>query len=422
MHIVFVHRHGPGQFVHIARRLILDGWTVTLVCETVDRPVPGLRVLRYGNAPAPGTGQAAKAAAPVPFVEAGRRVAGILDRLTRTGRSPDLVVGHIAWGGMMFVKDALPDTPMLGFCEYYFQPEGGDVGFAPSDTRDMAQRQTMRLRNTIQLATLDQMDYGISPTHWQKSRYPDAYQPKIVALHEGIDTARARPDALATFRLPDGSLLRAGDPVVTFAARDLEPYRGFPQFMRAAARAADQDPRTRFVVAGGDGVSYGNGPEDGSNWRTRLLAETGLAPERIHFLGQIPHKDLIRLFQVSAAHVYLTYPFVLSWSFLEAMSCGAPIIASATAPVQEVVRDGQNGRLVPFWDTDQTAARIHEALTAPQSFEDMRKEARKTILARYELGECTVRLQRLLTRLISTHGRSRTAAPHPGPELFDAAQ
>ncbi|MBG6204180.1 glycosyltransferase involved in cell wall biosynthesis [Labrenzia sp. EL_13] len=420
MHIVFVHRRGPGQFVHIARRLILDGWTVTLVCESVDRPVPGLRVLRYANGAAADSGRAVQGDVAVPYVEAGRRVADILQRLARHGRPPDIVMGHIAWGGMMFVKDALPDTAMIGFCEYYFQPKGGDVGFAPSEEMDIARRQTLRLRNAVQLSTLDQMDCGVSPTQWQRSRYPSAYQRKIVAQHEGIDLLRARPDPLATFRLPDGTLLSSGDPVVTFAARDLEPYRGFPQFMRAAAIVGKRNPQARFVVAGGDGVSYGSGPEGNSNWRKLLLEETGLPPERIHFLGQIPHRDLLRLFQVSAAHVYLTYPFVLSWSFLEAMACGAPIIASDTPPVREVVTDGVNGRLVDFWKIEEFAERIEEALWKPDLFHAMRTEARKTIASRYELNECCVKTQRLLSRVLG----SRAQSPHaqsrdreiPGPD------
>lgn len=417
MHVVFVHRHGPGQFVHIARRLILDGWTVTLVCESADRPVPGLRVLRYGNGGAAGPDTRAVKASSIPYIEAGRRVADILSRLAQHGRAPDLVVGHIAWGGMMFVKDALPETPVIGFCEYYFQPRGGDAGFAPSDEISLERKQTMRLRNAVQLATLDQMDHGISPTLWQKSRYPAAYRNKIVAQHEGIDTSRARPDPLASFRLPDGTLLSAGDPVVTFAARDLEPYRGFPQFMRAAALAGKRNPEARFVIAGGDGVSYGSGPQGDENWRRKLLDETGLSPGKVHFLGQIPHRDLVRLFQVSAAHVYLTYPFVLSWSFLEAMSCGAPVIASATPPVREVVNDGINGRLVDFFDVEGFADRIGEALTSPDTFRPLRAEARLTIVARYDLNDCCTRLHRFLTEVRSSYDRTRTASEDPAIPL-----
>ncbi|MDN3719216.1 glycosyltransferase [Roseibium salinum] len=217
-----------------------------------------------------------------------------------------------------------------------------------------------------------------------------------------MDTGRAHPDPLATFRLPDGTLLTPGDPVVTFAARDLEPYRGFPQFMRAAAIVAKRNPHVRFLIAGGDGVSYGQAHRDGGSWRDVLMKETGLPPERTYFLGQLPHDQLIRLFQVSAAHVYLTYPFVLSWSFLEAMACGAPIIASATAPVQEVISEGKNGRLADFWDVEQIAHLIERTLGQPPELQRMRTAARQTVVSRFGLAECVLRTQDLLQRLIGT--------------------
>jgi glycosyltransferase involved in cell wall biosynthesis len=410
MHIVFVHRNGPGQFVHLARHLIADGWTVTLICETLDRPVPGLRVLIYGGETSglPPRGGVSRRQG-MPYIAAGRKVAGILEKLGRHGHKPDIVMGHIAWGGMLFVKDALPDVPAIGFCEYYFQPEGGDIGFAACDSRTLQQRQVLRLRNAVQLASLEQLDAGISPTAWQKSRYPAEYQSKIVVQHEGIDTQRARPDAMASFRLTDGRLLSAGDPVVTFAARDLEPYRGFPQFMQAAARVAAEIPHARFVVAGGDGISYGDKPVEGEMWRSRLLTETGLPPDRIHFLGQIPHRELLRLFQVSAAHVYLTYPFVLSWSFLEAMACEAPIIASDTAPVQEVIRHGFNGTLADFWDAGAIADEICSALRNPASRNAMRKQARQTAVSRFDLPACVQRQQALLRQVSARFGRSSSA-------------
>lgn len=410
MHIVFVHRHGPGQFVHLARRLISDGWTATLICESMDRPVPGLRVFRYGDKPG-GQGRSGEISGKgsVPYIVAGRRVADILNKLSLNGRKPDLVMGHIGWGGMLFVKDALPDVPAIGYCEYYFQPQGGDLGFAPTEEVSLHHRQTVRLRNTVQLATLDQIDIGISPTAWQKSRFPQEFQSKIVVQHEGIDTSRARPDSVASFRLPNGRLLTAGDPVVTFAARSLEPYRGFPQFVKAAALVATQIPEAQFVIAGGDGVSYGRQTGNASELRDRLVAETGLPQDRAHFLGQVPHQDLVKLFQVSAAHVYLTYPFVLSWSFLEAMACEAPIIASNTAPVQEVIRHKRNGTLVDFWDTNALADEVCAALSDPKSRFDMRRAARRTVVDRFELSGCTLRLQSMLQKASSL--RVRMSAP-----------
>jgi glycosyltransferase involved in cell wall biosynthesis len=204
--------------------------------------------------------------------------------------------------------------------------------------------------------------------------------------------------------LPNGSSVAAGDPVVTFAARDLEPYRGFPQFMRAAALLAKRDPRVTFVVAGGDGASYGAMPEDGRPWREVMMEETGLDPARIHFLGTVPHPQLIRLFQVSAAHVYLTYPFVLSWSMLEAMAAGVLLVASDTAPVAEFVTHGANGVLTPFFDDAVLATTLAAALAAGDKNRPLRDAARRTVVERIELQTMLKLQTRLLGRLIKAGG------------------
>ena len=414
MHIVLVHRKGPAQFRYLAQNLVEDGWKVTLITQSAESRIRGMKIITYAG----GTAQevpspAAGSSLTLPHISAGSRVAEILNKIARQEGAPDIVLGHIAWGGMLFVKDALPDTPALGYCEYYFQPTGGDFGFDSSEHAGLRELQQMRLRNSTQLTTLEQLDGGISPTHWQRSRYPTVYRPRISVLHEGIDTARARPTGSASIELPNGSILRQGDSVVTFASRDLEPYRGFPQFMRAAAIIAKRNPQARFVVAGGDGVSYGKARDDGLNWREALMTEVDLAPDRIHFLGQVPHSSLMRLFQVSAAHIYLTYPFVLSWSFLEAMSCGCAVVASATAPVEEVVSDGVNGRLVDFWDPEQIAEATLDILSRPERFSSMRSSARQTVVSRYDLKSCLGQNRRLIESMVGHSHRRR-------PRTFEA--
>lgn len=401
MRIVFIHRRGPGQFLHLAPYLASEGWEVTLICETMDRPLPGVRTVRHRAEHAPhGRADATPHfATPEQHVRIGYRVAETLDALARIDGPPDVVYGHMGWGGLLFAKDVLPQTPLLAYCEYYHRPEGGDAGFDPADAVTRDDRQRLRLRNSAQLLTLDAMDGGISPTRWQKGRFPAAYQNRIAQCHDGIDVRLCRPDPQARLTLPDGTVLRAGDPVVTYAARDLEPYRGFPEFMRAAARVAQAHRDVRFVVAGGDGISYGRPPAHGRNWREVMMAETGLDPARITFLGTIPHAALIRLFQVSAAHVYLTYPFVLSWSVLEAMACGALVIGSATPPVAEVIEDGTNGLITPFFDIDTLAARMREALDSRTTFSALRAGARRTIAERFALDSRLRRQQALIGSL-----------------------
>lgn len=413
MKVVFVHRQGPGQFLHLAPHLAAAGWRVTLLCETADARMPGVEVVRYRAEPAmPASGPIARyLAGHEHHVRIGMSVAEALDVMCRREGAPRVVVGHIGWGGLLFAKDVLPDTPMIGYCEYFYRAEGGDVGFDPDETVSLDDRQRTRLRNTGQLVTLEAIEAGLSPTQWQRSRYPGWARRRIALCHEGVEVDRCRPDPRARLALPDGRTVAAGDPVVTYVARDLEPYRGFPQFMRAARKVAERVPDAVFVVAGGDGVSYGRRSEDGRPWREVMMRETGLDPRRIIFLGRVDHPTLIRLFQVSRAHVYLTYPFVLSWSVLEAMACGCLVVGSATPPVEEVVSDGVNGLLADFWDIDALAARVTEALAEPRRHDALRAAARRTIQQHYALPACLERQTAIVNYVVgATRPAARAAA------------
>ncbi len=300
----------------------------------------------------------------------------------------------------MFFKDVLPRVPALGYCEFFYRSEGADIGFSPDDQPDLETRKRLRLRNIAQLLSLEAIEAGISPTHWQRSLYPADARRRISVCHEGIDTARFRPDPSTSVTLSDGRVLSAGrSPIVTFVARDLEPYRGFPQVLEAAAKVVRQRPDALFVCVGGDGVSYGVPPPGGGAWKDHLLKSLDIPRENILFPGAVPHSVLRQLFQISAAHLYLTYPFVLSWSMLEAMACGALVIGSDTAPVQEVIRSGRNGLLVPFFDTDALAEAILGALKSPERHFGMRAAARRTVERRFRLTDCLDRQQYLIEKL-----------------------
>jgi glycosyltransferase involved in cell wall biosynthesis len=330
-------------------------------------------------------------------VRIGHRVAETFDAMARLGQVPDIVFGHIGWGSMMFVKDVLPRVPTLGYCEFFYRAEGADIGFAPEDQPDSETRKRLRLRNVAQLVSLEAMDGGVSPTNWQRSLYPNDVRQRIAVCHEGVDTRRFRPDPTASLKLPDGRVLKAGDPpIVTFVARDLEPYRGFPQALQAAAKVVRRHPDALFVFVGGDGVSYGAPPPGGGSWKDHLLESLDVPRERLIFPGVVPHSVLRQLFQISAAHLYLTYPFVLSWSVLEAMACGALVIGSETAPVQEVIRSGRNGLLVPFFDTDALAETILRVLAHPDDFRELRIAARRTVEQRFRLDDCLSRQSALI--------------------------
>lgn len=404
MQVAFVHRRGFGQFAALAEHLATSGHDVSLVCETVDRRLPSIRVIRHRVEPGPRTdGQMARyLGIPDHHARIGHRVAETLDSMVRHGERPDIIIGHIGWGSMMFVKDVLPNVPALGYCEFFYRAEGADVGFAPDDNPDTETRKRLRLRNAAQLISLEAINGGISPTHWQKSLYPAGAQNRIAVCHEGVDTRRFRPDSGASLKLPDGRILKAGDPVITFVARDLEPYRGFPQALEAAAKVIRQNTDAIFIFVGGDGVSYGTPPPGGGSWKDTLLAKHDIPADRILFPGAISHNLLRQLYQISAAHIYLTYPFVLSWSVIEAMACGALVIGSETSPVQEVIRSGQNGLLVPFYDTDALAGTILSVLQKPADFLSMRAAARRTIENRFRLVDCLSRQKSLIDSVLRT--------------------
>lgn len=396
MRIVFVHPRGAGQFRHLIASLAEEGHEVALLCESADVALPGVTVQRLAspritpNLPAP-----------LAFAERyagnGHRTAEALEAIGRR-RPPDLVVGHIGWGDLLFARDVLPATPTIGYCEFFLSPEGGDVGFDPAEPALTADRLRIRARNMAQLSSLEAMSGGISPTRWQRSRYPHWARQKISVCHEGVDIDLCRPGAPERAVLPGGVVLSPGEPIVTFAARSLEPCRGFPQFMRAAAALARRRPEVRFVVVGGDDVSYGAPPPGGGTWRQELMTETGLDPSRVVFTGWLPHAALINLFRLSSVHVYLTTPFVLSWSVLEAMACGSLVIGSATPPVEEVIEDGRNGLLVDFWAVDALADMMLEAVRRPARFQSIREAAAQTIADRFALHDCLDRQRAILRR------------------------
>ena len=316
----------------------------------------------------------------------------------RVGLKPDVVVGHPGWGEGLFLRDVFPRARHVQYCEYYYHAQGGDVGFDPEFPSSLDQQLRVRVRNSTQLQSLVAADAGIAPTAWQKSRYPAELQTKILVGHDGIDTAVVVPDAAATLEL-GGQKYAAGEETVTYVARNLEPYRGFHVFMRMLPKLQALRPQARFIVVGGDDVSYGRPAQGAANYRELYLKEQEgrIDLARVQFTGKLPYGQYLKVLQVSAAHLYLTYPFVLSWSMLEAMAAGCLVVGSRTAPVEEVVEDGRNGLLVDFFDADALAQRLAEVLAAPQSLAGIRKAARQTVLDKYDLRtRCLPRMLELI--------------------------
>lgn len=325
-------------------------------------------------------------------VRRGQSVVRACQAMKAGGYLPDVIVCHPGWGEALFLKDIFPAARLILFCEFYWSADGADMGFDPEYPISLNDRLRVRIKNSVLQQSLLAADDGVTPTQWQFSRHPAELRHKIRIAHEGIDTHHIRPLAEASFTLPDGTILSRAQPVLTYVARNLEPYRGFHVFMRTLPRILADHPDLRVLIVGGDEVSYGqSAPRGFRNYREAMLAE--LAPQavdwsRVHFLGNIPFAQYVRVLQVSSLHVYLTYPFVLSWSMLEAMAAGTPVLASATAPVREVIQDGKNGFLFDFFDTAQLAQRVRDLLARRNDLAAVGMAGRETVVRDYDFQNC----------------------------------
>lgn len=401
MKILFLHQNFPGQFRHLASALAADSGNHVLALTKSTAPgLNGIGRIHYTL----GRSASAQTHHYVRPLESGvlhgQAVIRALLPLRRHGYIPDVVIAHPGWGEALYVKDVFPHTKLISFFEFFYHADGADCGFDPEYPINLDDRARIRSKNALNLLNLEACDVGVSPTQWQKQLHPSAYHSKIEIIHEGVDCDNLRPDPEARFSLPNGQMLSRKDEVVTYVARNLEPHRGFPSFMRAVAQICQRRPHAQIAVVGGDQVSYGRPPKDALNWREKMQQEVCVNPNQVHFLGKIPYPSYRKLLQISRAHVYLTYPFVLSWSMLEAMASGCLVIGSATPPVQEVIRHGENGLLVDFFSPDNIANAVDQALSEQQSFSTLRQQARETVLDRYSTAQGVGKYSALIQRIV----------------------
>jgi glycosyltransferase involved in cell wall biosynthesis len=413
MEFLFLHQNFPGQYRHLSAALAGRGDRVWAIGGPTARAIRGVELHRYDPQPAAAVPTCHPWAADLQTkCLRAEAVGALLEHLLQEGLRPDLVIGHPGWGELLPVPDLLPGVPVLHQVEFVYQLEGGDTGFDPEFARPgWRERTRLRLRRAPQLLAFHDLDWGLAPTRWQASTAPSGFRDRLSVIHEGIDTDCIAPVDSAEIRLEKAGLVfRPGDEVVSFAARQLEPYRGFHRFLRMLPRLQALRPAAHVLIVGRDGVSYGSTPPAGGSWRAVLLSELEgqLDLSRIHFVGQVPHPVLHDLFRVCGCHVYLTVPFVLSWSLLEAMACGAVVIGSATPPVQEVIEHGRNGLLVDFFDADGLAHTIATVLADPGAHRPLAEAARATVLQRYDLR--TVCLPRQLA-LVDDLAAGRRPAP-----------
>ena len=405
MNLLFVHQNFPGQFKYLAPAMAQAGHDVRALA--IDGAgLAQIPMVRYPVGRGSSHDIHPLAADFETKLIRGDACAAAAVRMKQAGYTPDVIVANPGWGESLFLKDVWPQAKLLALLEFFYAVRELDVNFdAEFAQRDIGNAARVRVKNANLLLTLDAMDWGIAPTHFQHSTMPRAYRDRISVIFDGIDTQTVRPDAQATLALP-GKTLRAGDEVLTFVNRNLEPYRGYHQFMRALPRILRERPGATAVIVGGDEVSYGPKAPSGQTWKQIFLDEVKgeIAVHdlnRVHFLGRIPYAAYLNVLQVSRCHVYLTYPFVLGWSCIEAMSAGCLVVGSATAPVEEVIAQDKNGLLVNFFDHGALADTVIDALAQPSKYAHLRIAAREAAVQRYDLASvCLPQQMQLIERLV----------------------
>lgn len=384
MKILFIHRNFPAQFKHLVEELVKNSDNeIVFITSNDDVEIQGVKKIIYKV-----DYQQKEINCISDYNEAfwhGKAVAQAALKLKNQGYKPDVIYGH-SWGGNMFIKDVFPEVPLLCYFEWFYNSEGADFGFFRNDY-SIEEIENLRCKNSSVLIDLYSCDAGLTPTNWQKSQFPKSFHQKISVVHDGIDTEICKPNENAKFFVKEkGIELSANDEVITYATRGMEPYRGFPNFMKAVEILLKKRPNTHFVIAGEDEVFYGMKMTD-STYKNFVLKEFDIDISRVHFVGKLPFDEYIKLLQISSAHVYLTCPFVLSWSILEAMSTACCVVASDTQPVTEVINDNYNGLLFDFFNVGQLIQKIEFALENKELVNEIRKNSRQTIIDNYSLAK-----------------------------------
>lgn len=397
MKILFVHQNFPGQFLHLAPEMQKRGHDCLALTDAANNRATAIQVLKYRHSsPAPDPAACRLGRNYTQMSDRGVTVARAALQMREKGYVPDVIFGHSGWGETLFLKEVWPEAKLIVYAEFYYKGRGADVGFDPEFDKPSFDQVMIAQGRTAHLGqALIHADAGLSPTLWQASTYPPTLRDRITVIFDGVDTDLVRPDPSASLTLPNGRVLRAGDEVLTFVNRNLEPYRGYHTFIRALPRVLADRPEAQVVIVGGDDVSYGRAAPEGRTWKDIFLSEVEgrLDLSRVHFMGKVPYPTFVSMMQVSRVHAYLTYPFVLSWSMLEAMSAGCCVIGSDTAPVRELIQDGVNGRLVDFFDVEGWSKMLIKGLGRPDRFDDLRQAARRTIVENYDLrGVCLPRM------------------------------
>ena len=398
MNILFVHQNFPAQFKYLAPVLAADRNNTVLALTLhpkKNKKWQNIQQISY----APRQSSSTEIHPWVNDIESkiirAEACFNTALQLNAKGFQPDIIIAHPGWGESLFLKEVWPHTKLGIYCEFFYHARGLDIDFDQEFQQESANAACrIKLKNLNNILHFDSADAGISPTHWQASTYPKSFRSKITVSHDGIDTDHLKPNASATLTLNKANgkqrVLSTKDEIITFVNRNLEPCRGYHIFMRALPALLEQRPNAIVLIVGGEGVSYGKAPNNGKSWKDTFIEE--VRPyiktqdwQRVSFLGKVPYNVFIALLQLSTVHIYLTYPFVLSWSLLEAMSIACTIVASKTAPLAEAIQDRKTGRLVDFFDTDTLINVVCDLLDNPQERQRLGTNARQFAQKNYDL-------------------------------------
>jgi glycosyltransferase involved in cell wall biosynthesis len=390
MKILFVHQNMPGQYREMIQWLAAQNQH-QLVFMTQRDPVPkikGVATVQYRPHHTPAQDSYALSRS----WEAATGVGYGAMRAARTlkekhGFTPDIILGHTGWGELLFLKEVWPDVPVLGFFEYFHILEGGAICFNQEAPPTEDERLLQLVRSTVTNSSLNAVDLGVVPTRWQRDTFPSYFQDKFYCCHDGIRTDLLKPDPEVQITLGrlDRPVTRQ-DEIFTYMARNMERARGFHTFMRALPQIQAERPNARALIIGGNGNSYGAKSQHPGGMRGEMEEELGDRVDwsRVHFLGKVPYDIYQRVIQISRCHLYLSMPFVLSWSCLEAMSMGATMVGADVAPVREAITHGKTGVLVDFFDTDALARQVVDVLARPDDYAHLGPAARKHVVETYD--------------------------------------
>jgi glycosyltransferase involved in cell wall biosynthesis len=402
MHVLFVHQNFPAQFGHIARCLVKEhGFRCTFVSQHPPGRGDGTERIQYhlkGGATEK-THYCGRS-----FENAMWHSHAVYEALrARPDIKPDLIVAHSGYLSTSFLRE-LYDCAVVNYFEYYYHTSKSDMDFRPEFRYPDLTRLRALARNANLLLDLSYCDLGYSPTQWQRSLLPAVYHPKVRVVFDGVDTTvwyprSGLPRRVGSWRVPDDVK------IVTYVARGFESMRGFDIFMKMANLLCDRRRDVIFVVVGEDRVCYG-GDRDligNRSFKDWVLAQGSYDLSRFIFPGRMPATLLAELLAISDLHVYLTVPFILSWSLMDALACGTTILASDTAPVREMIQHGDNGLLTDFFDVERMAQTATEVLDQPEDYKHLGRRGTEMIRNRYSLEVCLPQMRGLYEEAVALH-------------------